>query len=95
MASQTKKTRAKSQKSTTYRGEDGVFGNRGTAFTAEWLALASAYGGVTQLAAALGSSYSTLHRWAVNGDPVPETKYRFIIMLAATKGLAPPPRERK
>lgn len=84
-------TKAKS----TYRGEAGTFGNRGTAFTGEWLKLAEAYGGVSALAEAVGVSYSTLHRWAVKGDPVPAPSRRVLALLAEAKGLPPlPPQAR-
>lgn len=89
-----KKKRAAKKSNPTFRGEGGAFGNRGTAFTAEWLALAGAYGGVTSLANAIGVSYSTLHRWAVNGDAVPEAKWRWVSMMAATKGLEAPAKKK-
>lgn len=72
-------------------GTYGTFGRRGTAFKGEWLKLAEAYGGVQALADAVGVSYSTLHRWAVRGDPVPAPSRRVLAMLAAEKGLPPLP----
>lgn len=71
-------------------GKYGEFGRRGTAFEGDWLKLAQAFGGVNALADAVGVSYVTLYRWAVKGDPVPNTQWRFLAMLAVQKGLPPP-----
>jgi hypothetical protein len=69
---------------------EGV-GHRGTLFTGDWFRLAEAYGGVQALADAVGVSYSTLHRWAVRGDPVPAPCRLALASLAAAKGLPPIP----
>lgn len=65
-------------------------GARRTLFEGAWFDLAKAYGGVEQLATMIGVSYSTLHRWAVRGDPVPKTSRMVIGMLCAQRNLKLP-----
>jgi hypothetical protein len=91
----TKPSKPKKKKEALYKepteAKYGTFGRKGTAFEGDWLKLAKAFGGVQALADAVGVSYSTLHRWAVKGDPVPAPSRRVLAMLAAEKGLPPLP----
>lgn len=90
MAKKKAATKTKSVKKPAPR-EAGVefarIGRRTNVFTGDWAKLAELYGGVTSLAKAIGVSYATLHRWAVKGQPVPQTARRVLAQLAADKGL--------
>ncbi len=68
----------------------GFGGSRGTTFAGNWLRLAEAVGGVNALAAALGTSYPTLYRWAVKGDVVPPMARQMLGIIAAQKNLPNP-----
>ncbi len=68
----------------------GFGGSRGTVFTGDWLRLAEAVGGVNALATALGTTYPTLYRWAVKGDPVPPMARQMLGIIAGQKNLPNP-----
>ncbi len=90
MAAKKKVKKTEAEPELSHIAHDGV-GRRATLFTGDWFKLAEAYGGVQALAEAVGVSYSTLHRWAVRGDPVPAPSRRVLAMLAKEKGLPPLP----
>lgn len=55
-----------------------------------WLELATAMGGVAELAKAIGCSPATLHRWAHGGTPPNRLTQEAVNEMARKRKIAPP-----